>query len=292
MNPALENLEIAILLEAVFRHSGYDFRNYAPASIKRRIQECVRVEKVETISDLQARVLHDPNCLERFLLALSINVTAMFRDPAFYLAFRTRVVPLLRTYPSLRIWVAGCATGEEACSLAILLQEEGLYERCPIYATDLNAAMLKKAAAGVFPLDGMKDYTTNYVHAGGTRSFSEYYTAKYGSAVIHAGLRKNILFTQHNLVTDGSFNEFHVILCRNVLIYFNQELEARVSRLLNQSLVMFGILGLGAKESLKFLPDEPCFKELDPRNKIYRKTDQNCGQCPMAPKRCELGKPM
>ena len=145
MNPALENLEIAILLEAVFRHSGYDFRNYVPASIKRRIQECVRVEKVETISDLQARVLHDPNCLERFLLALSINVTAMFRDPAFYLAFRTRVVPLLRTYPSLRIWVAGCATGEEACSLAILLQEEGLYERCKIYATDLNAAMLKKA---------------------------------------------------------------------------------------------------------------------------------------------------
>ena len=174
MNPALENLEIAILLEAVFRHSGYDFRNYAPASIKRRIQECVRVEKVETISDLQARVLHDPNCLERFLLALSINVTAMFRDPAFYLAFRTRVVPLLRTYPSLRIWVAGCATGEEACSLAILLQEEGLYERCKIYATDLNAAMLKKAAAGVFPLNAMKDYTTNYVHAGGTRSFSEY----------------------------------------------------------------------------------------------------------------------
>ena len=290
MSPALENLELGLLLEAVFRHSGYDFRNYAPASLKRRILECVCAEKLKTISDLQARVLHDPNCLERFLLALSINVTAMFRDPAFYLAFRTRVVPLLRTYPFLRIWVAGCATGEEACSLAILLQEEELYERCKIYATDLNAAVLKKTEAGVFPLDRMKDYTTNYVQAGGTRSFSEYYTAKYGNAILQAGLRKNILFTQHNLVTDGSFNEFHVIFCRNVLIYFNQDLEARVSRLFNQSLVMFGILCLGAKESLKFSPDEPCFEELDSRNKIYRKTDQSCGPCAMVPKRCELGK--
>ena len=292
MSSELENIEIALLLEGVFQHSGYDFRSYAPSSIRRRVHDCVRAERVKTISALQARVLHNSGALERFLLALAINVTALFRDPAFYLAFRTHVVPLLRTYPFLRLWLAGCATGEEAYSLAILLQECGIYDHCKIYATDMNATALGTAEAGIFPLDAMKNYAINYAEAGGVRTLADYYTAKDGSAIFASDLRKNIIFAQHNLATDSSFNEFHVILCRNVLIYFNQELEARVSRLLNQSLVMFGILGLGAKESLKFLPDEPCFKELDPRNKIYRKTDQNCGQCPMAPKRCELGKPM
>jgi chemotaxis protein methyltransferase CheR len=286
----LEQIEITLLLEGVFQRSGFDFRSYAPASLKRRIRECVHVEKLKTVSDLQAKVLHDPDALERFLLALSINVTAMFRDPLFYLAFRQLVVPQLRTYPFIRIWVTGCATGEEAFSLAILLREEGLYDRCKIYATDMNAAVLKKAEAGILPLDTMKEHTGNYVKAGGTGSFSEYYTANYGNAILSSGLRQNILFAQHNLVTDGSFNEFHVILCRNVLIYFNQDLESRVGRLLNQSLVMFGFLGLGAKESLKFSPDEACFKALDPRNKIFRKTDDNCERCATVPKRCELGK--
>ncbi len=291
MSHALENIELALLLEGVFRQSGYDFRSYAPASLKRRVQECLRAENLKTISELQAKVLHDTDALDRLLSVLSVNVTAMFRDPAFYVAFRTRVVPLLRTYPFIRVWIAGCATGEEAYSLAILLQEQDLYDRCKIYATDMNAAVIKQAAAGVFQLDAMKDYTTNYVQAGGTRSFSEYYTAKYDSAILRAGLRKNILFAQHNLVTDGSFNEFHVILCRNVLIYFNRELEPHVGRLLNQSLVMLGFLGLGAKESLKFSADELCFEEVDARNKIYRKTDRNCERCATAPKRCKLGKP-
>ncbi|MEI6783366.1 MAG: protein-glutamate O-methyltransferase CheR [Verrucomicrobiota bacterium] len=290
MSSALENIEIALLLEGVFQHSGYDFRNYAPASIWRRVHNCVRAERVATISALQARVLHDPGALDRFLLALSINVTALFRDPAFYLAFRTRVVPLLRTYPFLRLWLAGCATGEEAYSLAILLQECGLYDHCKIYATDMNAAALHTAEAGRYPLDAMKNYATNYAAAGGTRTLADYYTAEEGSAIFAPDLRQNLLFAQHNLATDSSFNEFHVILCRNVLIYFDQKLEYRVGRLFNQSLVMFGCLCLGEQESLKFSPNEPCFEELDPRHKIYRKTDRNCGHCVAAPKRCEPGK--
>jgi len=290
MSPELENIEVALLLEGVFQHSGYDFRNYAPSSIRRRILDCVRAERVATISALQARVLHDSGALERFLLALAINVTALFRDPAFYLAFRTCVVPLLSTYPFLRLWLAGCATGEEAYSLAILLQECGRYDHCKIYATDMNATALHTAEAGRFPLDAVKNYAINYAQAGGVRTLADYYTAKDGSAMLAPELRKNIIFAQHNLASDSSFNEFHVILCRNVLIYFDQKLEHRVGRLFNQSLVMFGCLCLGEQESLKFSPNEPCFEELDPRNKIYRKTDRNCGYCIAAPKRCEPGK--
>ena len=290
MSPELENIEIALLLEGVFQHSGYDFRSYAPSSIRRRIHDCVRAERVATISALQARVLHDSGALERFLLALAINVTALFRDPAFYLAFRTCVVPLLSTYPFLRLWLAGCATGEEAYSLAILLQECGRYDHCKIYATDMNATALHTAEAGRFPLDAVKNYAINCAEAGGVRTLADYYTAKDGSAMLAPELRKNIIFAQHNLASDSSFNEFHVILCRNVLIYFDQKLEHRVGRLFNQSLVMFGCLCLGEQESLKFSPNEPCFEELDPRNKIYRKTDRNCGYCIAAPKRCEPGK--
>ena len=290
MSPELENIEIALLLEGVFQHSGYDFRSYAPSSIRRRIHDCVRAERVATISALQARVLHDSGALERFLLALAINVTALFRDPAFYLAFRTCVVPLLSTYPFLRLWLAGCATGEEAYSLAILLQECGRYDHCKIYATDMNATALHTAEAGRFPLDAVKNYAINCAEAGGVRTLADYYTAKDGSAMLAPKLRKNIIFAQHNLASDSSFNEFHVILCRNVLIYFDQKLEHRVGRLFNQSLVMFGCLCLGEQESLKFSPNEPCFEELDPRNKIYRKTDRNCGYCIAAPKRCEPGK--
>ena len=290
MSSALENIEIALLLEGVFQHSGYDFRNYAPASIWRRVHNCVRAERVATISALQARVLHDPGALDRFLLALSINVTALFRDPAFYLAFRTRVVPLLRTYPFLRLWLAGCATGEEAYSLAILLQECGIYDHYKIYATDMSATALHKAGAGLIPLDAMKNYAINYAEAGGTRTLADYYTTEDGDAILTPAVRENIIFAQHNLVTDSSFNEFHVIFCRNVLIYFNQELKYRVGRLFNQSLVMFGCLCLGEKESLKFSPNEPCFEELDPHNKIYRKTNRNCQRCAAVPKHCEPGK--
>jgi len=208
MRAEREQIEIALLLEGVFRHSGYDFRNYAAASVKRRILGCVEEEKVRTISELQARVLHDPACLDRFLAALSINVTAMFRDPPFYLAFRHRVVPVLRTYPFVRLWHAGCATGEEAYSMAILLQEEDLYDRCKIYATDMNAAVLAKAQAGILPLGAMKKNSTNYLGAGGKRSLSEYYSSGYDGAILRANLRENILFSCRREFKRGILREF------------------------------------------------------------------------------------
>lgn len=271
MNEQLEDIEINLLLEGVFRYYGFDFRNYAPASLKRRIWKIVRAENLTSISGLQEKILHDPAYLDRFLLGLSVNVTAMFRDPSFYLAFRSKVVPLLRTYPFIRIWCAGCSTGEEVYSMAILLEEEGLYYRCRLYATDMNEMVLKRAKAGIFPLALMQEYTQNYLKAGGSQSLSAYYTAAYDNAIFRSSLKENIVFSAHNLVTDGSFNEFNVILCRNVLIYFNQTLQQRVHNLLYESLCMFGILGLGHKESLKLTSYEQHYEELESREKLYRK---------------------
>jgi chemotaxis protein methyltransferase CheR len=271
MNDELETIEMELLLDGIFRKYGYDFRSYAPSSIRRRMWNMVRAEGLKTISGLQERVLHDPACMERFLLALSVNVTAMFRDPKFYLAFRQQVVPLLRTYPFIRIWHVGCSTGEEVYSMAILLQEEGLYTRCRLYATDMDESVLRRARDGIFRLEKMQDYTTNYVRAGGRRSFSEYYTAAYDHAIFNASLKENVVFAQHNLVTDGSFNEFNAILCRNVLIYFNKALQDRVHHLLYDSLAMFGVLGLGDKESLMFTPHQRDYVELEPGEKLYRK---------------------
>ncbi|HEY9743959.1 MAG TPA: protein-glutamate O-methyltransferase CheR [Coleofasciculaceae cyanobacterium] len=267
----LETIEIQLLLEGLYRYYGFDFRDYALASLKRRIWNAVRAEGLTSVSGLQERVLHDPACLERFLLGLSVHVTAMFRNPTFYLAFRNQVVPLLRTYPFIRIWCAGCSTGEEVYSMAILMQEEGLYHRCRIYATDMSEMVLRKAKAGIFPLDLMQEYTQHYLQAGGKQSFSEYYTAAYDSAIFRSTLRENIIFSQHNLATDGSFNEFNVILCRNVLIYFNQSLQERVHKLLYESLSRFGVLGLGRQESLKFTPHEQHYEVLDQREKLYRR---------------------
>lgn len=267
----LERLEIELLLEGVYRHYGFDFRSYAYSSIRRRLWKRVEAEGRNTISALQDLVLHDPTAMERLLLDLSINVTAMFRDPSFYVAFRKKVVPLLRTYPFLRIWHAGCSTGEEVYSMAILLAEEGLYERSRIYATDINGTVLQKARDRIFPLERMQEYTDNYIRAGGKRSFSEYYTAGYDGAVFSQALLDNVVFAQHNLVTDGSFAECNVILCRNVLIYFDRELQNRVLALFHDSLVTFGILCLGNKESLRFSAHEPQFDQLDGREKIYRK---------------------
>jgi chemotaxis protein methyltransferase CheR len=267
----LEEIEIQLLLEGIYQYYGYDFRNYALASVRRRIWNVIRAERLRTISALQEHVLHNRAALERFLLALSVNVTAMFRDPAFYLAFRNRVVPLLRTYPFIRIWHTGCSTGEEVYSMAILLTEEGLYHRCRIYATDMNEMVLRKARDGIFPLNKMQDYTQNYLRSGGKRAFSEYYTAAYDSAIFGAALRENMVFSQHNLAMDGSFNEFHVILCRNVLIYFNPELQARVHNLLYGSLVKFGVLGLGHNESIKFNPHEHDYEEIERGTRLYRR---------------------
>jgi chemotaxis protein methyltransferase CheR len=266
-----EDVEMQLLLEGIFRCYGFDFREYSPGSLKRRIWYSAREQGVATISGLQEKVLHDSSSLQRLLLALSINVTAMFRDPRFYLAFRNKVAPRLRELPSVRMWLAGCSTGEEAYSMAILLTEEGLYEKSRIYATDMNEVVLSKAQEGIFPLASMREHTTNYLKAGGKGSFAEFYTARYDHAILHADLRRNILFARHNLATDASFNEFHVILCRNVMIYFNRPLQAHVHRLLHESLPVSGVLGLGMKESLMFSPHEADYEELDGAARLYRK---------------------
>ena len=267
----LEPLETQLLLEAIFRRYGFDFRQYARASLKRRLWRRVHAEGLTTISGLQEKVLHDPACMERLLLDLSINVTAMFRDPTFYTAFREKVVPLLRTYPFTRIWNAGCSTGEETYSLAILLHEEGVLERCRIYATDINEAVLEQARTGVYALDKMRDYTQNYIRAGGTRSFSEYYVAKYDGAQFSRSLVDNVVFAQHNLVSDRSFNEFNVIVCRNVMIYFDRLLQDKVHDLFYESLAMLGVLALGHKESIRFTRHVESYEELDALEKLYRK---------------------
>jgi len=267
----LEDVEIELLLEGVYRHYGHDFRNYAVSSLRRRLRFQVLSEGVQTISGLKEKVLHDPAAMERLLLGLSINVSEMFRDPSFFRLLRERIIPLLRTYPFVRIWHAGCSTGEEVYSMAILLQELGLYDRCRIYATDFNEAVLRRAREGIFPLKQMKAYTENYIRAGGTESFSEYYTAQYDNAIFRPSLRKNLVFAQHNLAMDGSFNEFHLIMCRNVMIYFNKALQERVLDLFGESLVRRGFLCLGSKETLRGTTREERFEELDAVEKIYRK---------------------
>ena len=270
-DPALERTEIELLLEGVFRMYGFDFRSYAYASIRRRLWKRVTAEGLLTLSELQSRVLHDKDAMERLLLDLSVNVTSMFRDPNFYRTFREVVIPLLRTYPFVRIWHAGCSTGEEVYSTAILLEEAGLYDRTRIYATDINDMVLQNARRGIFPLERMQEYTENYIRAGGTRSFSEYYTAMYDGALFDQKLARNVVFAQHNLVTDRSFSEFHVIFCRNVLIYFDKDLQNHVHSLFYDSLVRLGVLCLGSKETLKFSKYEPCYDRLDANEKIYRK---------------------
>jgi chemotaxis protein methyltransferase CheR len=269
----VEEIELALLLEGVYRKYGFDFREYAPASLRRRVWRRIYAEGLSTVSALQDKLLHDPASMERLLLDLSINVTAMYRDPSFYVAFREKVVPLLRTYPFTRIWVAGCSTGEEVYSLAILLQEENLYARTRIYATDINESVLERARAGVFPLDKMREYTQNYIKAGGKRAFSEYYLAKYDGAQFQRSLIENVVFAQHNLVSDRSFNEFNVIVCRNVMIYFDRKLQDRVHRLFHESLVPLGVLGLGRKESISFSPHADVYEELAPSEKLYRKME-------------------
>jgi chemotaxis protein methyltransferase CheR len=267
----LERIEIDLLLEGVYRHYGIDFRGYALGSLKRRLARRMREEGTPTLSALQAKVLHEPEAMERLLVALSISVTSMFRDPGFYQAFREKVVPLLRTYPFIRLWNAGCATGEETFSLAIVLAEEKLLDRTRIYATDFNAGVVDRARAGEFPLARMKNYTENYLSAGGKKEFSSYYTTDGGVARFTPTLLENVVFAKHNLVSDGSFNEFHGIMCRNVLIYFGRTLQERVHTLFHDSLVNFGVLGLGHKETIRFTALEHCYEAIDGRQKLYRR---------------------
>jgi chemotaxis protein methyltransferase CheR len=265
----LEDLEIRLLLEGVWSCYGYDFRDYALTSMRRRVRFFMEEEGLSTVTSVQDRVLHDPLALRRFLRALSVNVTAMFRDPSFYRALREVVVPVMRTYPAVRIWHAGCATGEEVYSVAILLREEGLYDRCRLYATDINDAVLRQAQRGELPLSSMRENTRHYIEAGGGHGFARWYKTRDGRAVLDPELRRNIVFAQHNLATDGSFNDFHLVVCRNVLIYFNRALQDRVHRLLYDSLVRFGFLGLGLKETTRFTPHEALYEELPER--LYRK---------------------
>ncbi len=268
---ALEDLEIELLLTALVKRYGYDFRNYARPSLKRRIRRAVEEYRVDSISGLQEHLLHDSGALRHFVSVVSVHVTAMFRDPAFYRALRREVVPLLRTYPFVRAWVAGCSTGEEVYSLAMLLVEEGLYDRIRIYATDISDDLLERAAQGRFSLDRMKAYTHNYQRAGGTRDFSSYYRVEDGYAVFDPQLRTNVVFSQHNLAADSVFNEFQLVLCRNVMIYFDQVLRSRVHELLCHSLRTFGVLGLGLRESIRFTSTAECFDALDAELRLYRR---------------------
>lgn len=269
----IEDIEVQLLLEAIYQQWGYDFRDYAPASLKRRIRRIVELERLSSISALQERVLRDLGCLQRFLEEVTVSVTSMFRDPGFYLAFRKAVVPLLKELPSLRIWHAGCASGEEVYSMAILLHEEGLLDRSRIYATDLDQAALNRAKEGIYRLDLMKEYTENYQVAGGKAAFSEYYHAGHGHVVLRKDLSKDIVWAQHNLVSDASFNEFNLIFCRNVLIYFNARLQEHVHRLIYHSLAEGGVLALGRQEGLPLTPHESNYRVLDRREKIFRRVN-------------------
>jgi chemotaxis protein methyltransferase CheR len=267
----IEDVEIDLLLEAVYRIRGFDFRDYARASLRRRIQNRLRAERVDTVTRLLDRIVHDESCMDRLVAGLSVNVSTMFRDPGFFRALREQVFPLLRTSPYIRIWQAGCSMGEEVYSVAIMLAEDGLAGRCRIYATDISETVLQKAREGIYPLELMQQCTQNYILAGGTRSFSEYYTAAYDNAIFAPALREQVVFAKHNLVTDATFNEFSLILCRNVLIYFNRALQDRVHRLLYDSLANFGVLGLGARETLSLTPLEDRYEAVVAPHRLYRR---------------------
>lgn len=270
-----ENIEIKLLLDAVYLKYGYDFRQYAKASIRRRILRRMSLEGLGSISELQHKLIYDVNFFDRLLQDLSINTTEMFRDPHFYRALRNKVVPALKKRETIKIWNAGCSSGEEAYSMAILLQEEQLYNRSLIYATDFNQLVLQSAQEGIFPLDRIQVYTLNYHKAGGLESFSDYYMADTDYAIINNGLKENIVFADHNLVTDGVFGEMDLIMCRNVLIYFNRELQNRVLNLFTNSLNSGGFLCLGSAESIRFSPDADRFEDWQGNEKIYQRKPEN-----------------
>ena len=263
--------DLKLLLDIVHERSGLDFREYAYSSLRRRVARAVSESESGSISGLHLRLKGDDKLLQDLVRTLTVHTTAMFRDPAFFRIFREKVVPVLRTYPFVRLWVAGCSTGEEVYSLSILLREEGIAERCRIYATDLSDVVLDRARAGVFSLSVMQDYSRNYQTAGGKASFSDYFTADTEWVVFQRQLRDNVVFGTHNLVTDASFNEFHVILCRNVMIYFRRELQEKVHRLFHDSLVTYGYLGVGKSETIRFTGLADAYEAVDARERLFRK---------------------
>lgn len=265
------NIEIELILQAIYNKYGYDFRNYSKAHIKRRLLNRLASSDLKSISEMQHKVLHDSGFFEVILRDLSINVTEMFRDPGFYRALRIDVMPILKTYPYFKVWHAGCSTGEEVYSFAVVLKEEGIYDRAQIYATDFNRDVLEIAKKGIYPIDRIKEFTANYQAGGGTQSFSDYYMANYNSVIYDQSLKKNLVFAEHNLVTDSVFAEANLIICRNVLIYFNKELQNRVVTLFNDSLVNGGFLGLGSKETLQFTNQANNFDIVNKNEKIYKK---------------------
>ncbi|MBM9606133.1 CheR family methyltransferase [Desulfopila inferna] len=266
-----ENLEIQLLLEAIFQKYGYDFRNYAGAHTKRRLKHRKEMERLKSFSEMMHKVIYDEQFFHQLLLDLSINVTEMFRDPWFYKAVRQVVVPHLKTYPFIKVWHAGCSAGQEVYSMGILLEEEGMKDRTQVYATDFNELILAKAKSGIYPIDVIRQYTSNYIESGGMESFSDYYRADDKHVILKKTLRERVLFSSHNLVTDGVFGEMNVIFCRNVLIYFNRELQERVLQLFYESLCPGGFLCLGSKESLQYSKVVQNFETVDDGKKIYRK---------------------
>jgi chemotaxis protein methyltransferase CheR len=266
----IEKIELDLLLEAIYQRYHYDFKEYSRAHLKRRLLYRMKIANLENISHMQHKILYDRSFFETLLLDLSINVTEMFRDPAFYLAIRQKVIPRLKKHPFIKIWHAGCSTGEEVYSMAILLKEENLYDKTQIYATDFNTLVLKKANEAIYPIDLIKEYTQNYQKAGGLNSFAEYYTARYNSVILDPSLKERIVFADHNLVTDGVFGEMNMILCRNVLIYFTKNLQNRVINLFLGSLAPAGILCLGSKESLQFSDYYSYFVNMVEKEKIYQ----------------------
>ena len=269
----VEDIEIQLLLEALYRRYHYDFRHYAQASIKRRLKQARQQLGFKSFSALQDAVLHDSAMVSRLLDFLTVQVSEMFRDPGYYRAMREKVAPHLRTYPSLKVWIAGCSEGEELHSFAILFREEGLLDRTLFYATDINPAALEAAAAGVYALERIKTFTENHQKSGGKSSLSDYYTAGYGRAVFDKSLRKNVVFSDHSLVTDAVFAEVQLISCRNVMIYFDRPLQDRALGLFKDSLSRKGFLGLGSKESIRFSGHAHAFSEFVRGEKIYQRRD-------------------
>ncbi|MBF0408060.1 MAG: protein-glutamate O-methyltransferase CheR [Candidatus Riflebacteria bacterium] len=267
----IEKIELELLLEAVWQRHGYDFRKYSRNSLYRRVKHFITNEKIASISDLIPRIIHEEGFLRILLNELTIQVSEIFRDPGFYSVFRKNVLPVLKTWPIIRIWSAGCAGGEEAYSLAIVLHEEGVYQRSLIYATDLNEEALKQAREGIFSVSKMREYSGNYQKSDGKGSLSDYFTVNYGSAIIDSNLRKNIVFSMHNLVSDGIFTEANVVLCRNVMIYFNSDLKNKVVDTFTESISSGGFLCLGTKENLFECTSKTRYSEFDRKYKIFRK---------------------
>lgn len=271
-NTDVEDVELDLIIEGLYRHFAYDFRNYSKAHLKRRLLARVQSESLHSISQLQHKLFHTEGYLQQLLTDFSINVTELFRDPLFFRLLRSEVIPLLKKHPKINIWHAGCASGEEVYSMAILLKEEGIYDRSQIYATDFNDQILNVAKTAIFPIGVMKTYARNYIEAGGKADISDYFITNGKSIILNSALKENIVFAHHNLVSDGDFAEMHLIICRNVLIYFDKTLQNRVFTLFNNSIIDSGVLCLGTQETLKYSTIFDKYKTLDDKMSIYQKT--------------------